>query len=76
MPDLPFSTKTVELMWNDQTMTESTPENKRLDAEGTRDFSHSEESITASGHSVGIEPSEDFVAPTMALDSLPAETDD
>jgi hypothetical protein len=44
------------------------------------DLSHEEKSITGSGQTIGLEPGENFIAPTMALDSLQdshqSETDD
>lgn len=57
-------------------MSENAPEPiKKL--EEPRELSHAseEKSITGSAQSVGIEPSDDFVAPTMALDAYEPESD-
>lgn len=40
------------------------------------DLTHEEKSITGSGQAIGLEPGEDFIAPTMALDSLQSDSDD
>lgn len=42
----------------------------------TIDLSHGEsKSITGSAQTIGLEPSDEFVAPTMALDSFEPESD-
>jgi len=57
-------------------MSKPTPEDPRADAHFSRELAEESKSLTASGHSIGIEPSVEFVAPTMALDSLPSDSDD
>lgn len=59
-------------------MSEQTPEVDRIitfpGATGQPIFE--EKSITGSAQSIGIEPTDNFVAPTMALDSFEPTSDD
>lgn len=56
-------------------MSENAPEASRP-VETSRELSHVEEkSFTGSAQAIGIEPSETFVAPTMAVDAFEPESD-
>jgi len=60
-------------------MSDSEPQIKKLSEPSTPDpddLSHEEKSITGSGQTVGLEPGEQFVPPTMALDSLQDDSDE
>lgn len=56
-------------------MSEQHPEDAQPREPETREFSHAEESksITGSGQTIGLTPGENFIMPTMALDSLETE---
>lgn len=61
------------------TMSEQEPEFNKLREPSERPSSeifHEEKSITGSGQTIGLEPGENFIAPTMALDSLQSDSDD
>jgi hypothetical protein len=59
-------------------MSEQTPEADHIVGGFPRESSeiYEEKSITGSAQSIGIEPSDNFVAPTMALDSFEPTADD
>lgn len=57
-------------------MSDQEPEPTTIPETAEKVIEHSEErSITGSAQAIGLEPSEDFVAPTMALDSFEPESD-
>jgi hypothetical protein len=59
-----------------RTMSDHEPKpDKAPELPDERTIEHAEKSITGSGQALGQEPSEDFVAPTMALDSIEPDSD-
>lgn len=58
-------------------MSEEAPEfNKLAQPSEPRTIDTEEKAILGSGQSHGTEPSENFIAPTMALDALEPDSDD
>lgn len=58
-------------------MSDQAPEFNKLQGSDDRNIDLSEhKSIQGSAQSIAQEPSEEYVAPTMALDSLQSDSDD
>lgn len=62
--------------WDDSDMSEKRPEREDPRESAPIELSHLEErSITGSGQTIGLAPGDNYISPTMALDSLEFEQD-